>query len=193
MTAQLPEDPRGRLLELLSELSLRTGDIELTSGLASTIYVDCKQTALHPEGGWLLGNLLYDLVTTIESETGRTAVGVGGMTLGADPLATAVSLAAWHRGRALPAFIVRKEAKGHGTGTYVEGRRNLPDGSPIILLEDVITTGGSTLKAAGFTREEGLDPFGVANIVDRQAGGEARLEADGLCVRSLVRLDELSA
>ena len=122
---------------------------------------------------------------TVSAFALMVAVGVGGMTLGADPLATATSLASRHRSMPLAAFIVRKEAKGHGTGAWIEGRRNLPAGSPVVLLEDVITTGGATLKALERVRLEGLVPLGVAALVDRQAGGRERLEALGLCVRPL--------
>jgi orotate phosphoribosyltransferase len=146
---------------------------------------------LHPEGAAALGALLLDAVERLEARLGRRATGVGGMSIGADPLATAVSLAAWARGRHLPAFLVRKERKGHGTGAWVEGRRNLPAGSPVILLEDVVTTGGSTLRAAERVREDGLEPFAVAAIIDRQAGGREALEGAGLPVEALFTLAEL--
>ncbi|MEZ4475648.1 MAG: phosphoribosyltransferase family protein [bacterium] len=147
--------------------------------------MDCKQTALHPAGAAALGERLLALVEAIEAEAGELADGVGGMTLGADPLATAVSLAAWRRGRTLPAFIVRKTPKAHGTEAYVEGRASLPAAARVILLEDVVTSGGSTLQAAARVRGEGMEPFGVACIVDRQAGGMQRLAEDGLRARAL--------
>ncbi|MCA9540831.1 MAG: orotate phosphoribosyltransferase [Myxococcales bacterium] len=183
---------RERLRSLLRTLSLIRGDITLASGAQSGVYIDSKQTSLHPEGAAALGALLLDAVLAIEARTGRRAVGVGGMSIGADPLATAVSLTAWARGRALPAFLVRKTPKGHGTEAYLEGMANLPAGSPVVLLEDVVTTGGSTLSAAKRARAEGLDPFGVACIVDRQVGGVAALAADGLDVEALFALDELA-
>ncbi|MCA9547987.1 MAG: orotate phosphoribosyltransferase, partial [Myxococcales bacterium] len=155
-------------------------------------YVDCKQTALHPEGAVALGHHMYQAVQRIEAQVGRKAGGVGGMTLGADPLATAVSLAAWHAGRPLPAFIVRKTAKGHGTGAWVEGRRNLPDGTPVIVLEDVVTTGGTTLKAIDHIREERLVPVGIVCILDRGAGGLDNLRASGLVVETLFHVRELT-
>ncbi|MCB9548323.1 MAG: orotate phosphoribosyltransferase [Myxococcales bacterium] len=173
------------LLALLATLSWRRGPVVLASGATSDFYVDCKQTALHPAGAAALGALLLDAVEAIEAATGQRAEGVGGMTLGADPLATAVSLTAWQRGRHLPAFIVRKSPKSHGTEAYLEGRANLPDAAHVVLLEDVVTSGGSTLLAAQRVRGEGLRPFGVACIVDRQAGGLDRLAADGLTPRAL--------
>ena len=152
--------------------------------------MDCKQTALHPEGAAALGHHLLEAVEALERQLDRKCAGVGGMSIGADPLATAVSLTALTQGRSLPAFLVRKTPKSHGTEKYIEGRRNLPDGTPVILLEDVITTGGSTLKAARRARAEGLAPFGVAVIVDREAGGREALERDGLAVQSVFQLSE---
>ncbi len=192
MTAATPPD-RDRLRTLLLSLSYERREVVLASGQKSDFYLDCKQTALHPEGAAALGALLLDAVERLEARLGCTAAGVGGMSIGADPLATAVSLAAFARGRHLPAFLVRKERKGHGTGAWVEGRRNLPDGSAVILLEDVVTTGGSTLRAAERVREESLEPLGVAAIVDRQAGGREALERDGLPVDALFTLDDLRA
>lgn len=176
---------RGRLLELLIELSFERREVTLSSGEISNFYIDCRQTALHPEGAYGIGAHLLDLVERLEAETGRTAGGVGGMTLGADPLATAVSLAAWTRGRHLPAFIVRKETKGHGMRAAVEGRRNLPDGTPVIMLEDAMTTGGSTLRAAEKARADGLDPFAVAAVVDRGAGAVEAVQSAGYAVDAL--------
>ncbi len=184
MTAPAPPS-RGRLLELLVELSFERREVVLASGQTSDFYIDCRQTALHPEGAFGIGHHLLDLVEALEATTGRTAGGVGGMTLGADPLATAVSLAAWTRGRHLPAFIVRKETKGHGTRSAVEGRRNLPDGTPVVMLEDAMTTGGSTLRAASTAREDGLDPWAVVSVVDRGAGAVERIEAAGYAVSTL--------
>lgn len=189
MSARVSAD-RERLLALLTALSFERRPVVLSSGQPSDFYLDCKQTALHAEGAALIGRLLIGLVAEVESAAGESARGVGGMTLGADPLATATSLASLAEARPsgpVAAFIVRKEAKGHGTGAYIEGRRNLPDGSPVVLLEDVITTGGATLKALERVRLEGLRPLGVAALVDRMAGGVARLEAEGLHVRALFR------
>lgn len=182
-----------RLRDLLRALSLARRPVKLASGAESDVYVDCKQTALHPEGAAALGAHLLAAVEAIEARAGRAATGVGGMSIGADPLATAVSLAAWQRGRHLPAFLVRKTPKAHGTAVWLEGMANLRDQGAVILLEDVVTTGGSTLAAAARVREAGLIPFGVACIVDRGAGGRAALEADGLTVESLFDLDTLAS
>ncbi len=178
---------RARLLALLTELSYERRPVVLASGAESDFYIDCRQTALHPEGAACIGELMLEAIEALESELGLQAGGAGGMTLGADPLATAVSLAAHGRGRHLPAYIVRKKPKGHGTQRYVEGRKNLPDGTRVVLLEDVVTTGGSTLKAAEHLRNEGLDPIGAIVIVDRQEGGLEALTAGGLPARALYR------
>lgn len=183
---------RARLFELLRTLSFDRRPVTLASGAKSDLYVDCKQTALHPEGAWALGHHLLDAVESIEARTGREAAAVGGMSIGADPLATAVSLVAHLRGRHLPAFLVRKTPKAHGTGVWLEGMANLAPGASVALLEDVITTGGSTLTAAARVREAGLDPFGVAVIVDREAGGRAALGAAGLEVECLYALSALA-
>lgn len=181
---------RAHLFALLKSLSFSRQAVTLASGQSSSLYVDCKQTALHPQGAWALGHHLLDAVERIEARTGRTAAAVGGMSIGADPLATAVSLAAWSRGRHLPAFLVRKTPKAHGTAVWLEGMANIEPGADVALLEDVITTGGSTLTAATRVREAGLSPFGVAVIVDREAGGYAALEADALAVDALFTLSE---
>ncbi len=184
MTTPAP-GPREHLLALLTRLSFELRPVVLASGVPSHFYLDCKQTALHPEGAHLLGQLMLEQVASIEATIGENAVGVGGMTLGADPLATAVSLASRGRPEPLAAFIVRKERKGHGTGAWIEGRRNLPDGAPIVLLEDVLTTGASTARAVEHAIEEGLRPLGVVAIVDRFGGGVERLQAMELEVRVL--------
>lgn len=171
---------RERLLALLIERSFERRLVTLRSGATSDFYLDCKQTALHAEGASLVGRALLAAMVHLESQVGARALGVGGMTLGADPLATSTSLAAFAMGRTLHAFIVRKVPKGHGTGAWIEGRRNLPDGSPIVLVEDVVTTGGATRQAWAAAREEQLNVIGAITLVDRQAGGVEALIAEGL-------------
>jgi orotate phosphoribosyltransferase len=171
---------RERLLELLVALSFERRAVTLRSGAASDFYLDCKQTALNAEGATLIGRALLEAVERLETEVGEAALGVGGMTLGADPLATATSLTAFANGRRLHAFIVRKEPKGHGTGAWIEGRRNLPDGAPVVLLEDVVTTGGATRQAWAAARTEDLRVLGAVTLVDRLAGGVEALRAEGL-------------
>lgn len=175
-----------RLARLLVEKSYREGEFVLTSGRRSDYYFDGKQTALHPEGGWLIGHLFNDLLSDVPD-----LAGVGGMTLGADPLVSATSVVSWERNRPLAAFIVRKSPKGHGTNQYLEGLSNLAPGSPVAMLEDVVTTGGSLLTACDRVREAGLRIVAVCTVLDREEGGREALQAAGYDLRALFRRAEL--
>jgi len=178
---------RLRLKELLLRKSYREGRIRLTSGRESDFYIDGKQTTLDAEGAYLCGRLLYDLIC-------RSSVrisGVGGMTLGADPLVTAVSIVSYLQGEPLPAFIVRKEPKSHGTGNYIEGKGNLPAGAQVALLEDVVTTGGTLLQVIERVKSQGYGIGLVATVVDRQEGGAETLAAAGYRLVSVFTREEL--
>ena len=180
-----PEERRALLLELLARRAYRRGHFTLASGRTSSHYVNCKPVSLSGVGLALLGQLLLPLV---EPE----ALAVGGLTLGADPLVSAVAMQAALAGRGLDALIVRKEAKGHGTGAWLEGP--LPgEGAGITVLEDVVTSGGSALRASEQLRQAGYRVERVVAIVDRQEGGEAVLAAAGLELRSLFLLEEVAA
>jgi len=176
---------RQTLLQLLAGKAYRHGQFTLASGRSSDHYVNCKPVSLSGIGLALLGSLLLEQV---ESD----ASAVAGLTLGADPLVSAVALQAALAGRELDALIVRKQAKGHGTGAWLEGPLP-PDGSVITVLEDVVTTGGSSLKAVTQLREAGYRVNRVVTIVDRQEGGLEALTAAGLELRSLFLLDEVAA
>jgi orotate phosphoribosyltransferase len=176
---------RAVLLPLLAERAYRHGQFTLASGRTSNHYVNCKPVSLSGPGLALLGALMLE---EVEAE----AVAVAGLTLGADPLVSAVALQAALAGRALDALIVRKEAKGHGTGAWLEGPLP-PAGSVITVLEDVVTTGGSSLKAVHQLREAGYVVRRVVTIVDRQEGGLEAMTAAGLELRSLVLLDAIAA
>jgi orotate phosphoribosyltransferase len=174
-------DDRARLLELLRSLSFERRKVVLASGRESDFYVDCKRTALTAEGHVLIGRLLFDRVRAL-----RPLVrGVGGLTLGADPLASAVALTSFLVGEPVDSFIVRKEPKGHGTGQWIEGRKTIPDGSRVAVLEDVVTTGGSALKAVERCRQEGLVVVGCFALVDRLEGGREAIEALGVPLQAL--------
>ncbi len=176
-----PETDRARLLELLRTLSFERRKVVLASGKESDFYVDCKRTALTAEGHVLVGRLLFDRIRKL-----RPLVrGAGGLTLGADPLASAVAVASFLAGEPVDAFIVRKEPKGHGTGQWIEGRKTIPDGSRVAVLEDVVTTGGSAMKAIERCRAENLVVAGCFALVDRQEGGREAIEALGVPVQSL--------
>ncbi|MDM7958692.1 MAG: orotate phosphoribosyltransferase [Synechococcus sp. WH 8007] len=178
-------EQRQLLLELLATRAYRHGNFTLASGRTSSHYVNCKPVSLSGLGLALLSAQMLDLV-----EPG--AVAVAGLTLGADPLVSGVAQAAALAGQALDALIVRKEAKGHGTGAWLEGPLPEP-GSRITVLEDVVTTGGSSLKAVKQLREAGYVVERVVTIVDRQEGGLAAMQEAGLELRSLFQLDEVAA
>ena len=185
---QLPGTGAGRrqlLLERLAERAYRHGHFTLASGRSSNHYVNCKPVSLSGEGLALLGE---QLLAEVEAD----AVAVAGLTLGADPLVSAVALQAVLAGRRLDALIVRKEAKGHGTGAWLEGPLP-PAGSTITVLEDVVTTGGSSLKAVSQLRQAGYTVNRVVAIVDRQEGGLAAMTAADLELRSLFQLEEIAA
>ena len=180
---------RQRLKELLLQKSYREGKVKLSSGLESDFYIDGKQTTLDAEGAYLCGKLLYEMIC----KEGKNIGGVGGMTLGADPLVTAVSIVSYLDNEPIPAFIVRKEPKGHGTENYIEGKSNLPDGTRVALLEDVVTTGGTLLQVIDRVEAQGFKVGLVATIVDRQEGGEEALAAKGYKLFSLFTREELLA
>jgi orotate phosphoribosyltransferase len=178
---------RERLRHLIRLWSYREGDFLLASGRRSSFYVDVRRTALNAEGGWLIGELLLDAMIA----EGWKPSGVGGLTLGADPLATATAIAAWHRGLACSAFIVRKEAKEHGTGKQIELAGDIADGATVVVLDDSVTTGGSTLKAVEAARRAGFQVCGAACVVDRQEGARELLAASGVKLVSLFTIDDL--
>jgi orotate phosphoribosyltransferase len=180
-----PAQQRFALLELLAARAYRRGRFTLASGRTSEHYVNCKPVSLSGPGLALLGDLLLEQV---EDE----AVAVAGLTLGADPLVCAVALCAAQEGRPLDALIVRKEAKGHGTGAWLEGPLP-PVGSRVTVLEDVVTTGGSALKAVEQLRQAGYVVERVAAIVDRQEGGAGAMLAAGLELRCLYKLEDVAA
>ena len=184
MTDLLHAD-RERLLGLLRVHSFERRKVTLASGRESNFYIDCKRTTLAAEGHWLVGRLLLERIQRLENPVQA----VGGLTLGADPIASAVSMASWLGARPLQAFIVRKEAKGHGTGRFIEGPP-LQAGTRVAIVEDVVTTGGSGLKACERVEEAGLQVAGVFALVDRQEGGREAFESRGYRLDSLfVRSD----
>ncbi|MBO4312437.1 MAG: orotate phosphoribosyltransferase [Desulfovibrionaceae bacterium] len=179
------DDLKARLARILVERSYREGDFVLASGRRSDYYFDCRVTALHPEGSWLIGTLFNRLLADLP------IVGVGGMTLGADPLISSVTVISHEMGRPLAGLIVRKEAKGHGTGQFVEGLANFKPGDKVAMLEDVVTTGGSLLKACERVRDAGLEIAAVASVLDREEGGREALAAAGFSLRALFTRQEL--
>lgn len=172
----LTTEDRERLKSLLLEHSVRTGEFTLASGQKSNIYVDCKMTTLRGEAMPLVGQAILDAMAA----RGWQPAAVGGLTLGADPMAYAVAREAYAAGLPVNAFVIRKESKGHGTNRYVEGLPSL-DGVPVVILEDVCTTGGSAIKAIVRARESGLNVIGAVCLVDREKGGREAIEEDNDC------------
>ena len=176
-----------RLKEIILRWSYEKSPVVLASGRKSEFYFDGKQTTLHPEGLQIIAEWMGEILQRHFPE----AQGVGGPTLGADPLVAAVGLLSWQRGFPIKTFIVRKTAKGHGTKNWIEGVKHLKPGMRVVLLEDVLTTGGSLLKACQRVREGGLVPVGAMVLVDREEGGRENLEAGGLKLFSLFTRSEL--
>jgi len=188
MTSTVPPTPRDRLRDLIKELAVVHGRITLSSGREADYYVDLRRVTLHHEAAPLIGHLLLDHLEV--SGFGPADVdAVGGLTLGADPVATALLHAAASRGLALDAFVVRKEAKAHGLQRRIEG----PDvtGRAVIAVEDTSTTGGSVLTAVEALREAGANIVAVAVIVDRGTGAREAVEAEGLPYLYLYDLADL--
>lgn len=166
---------RARLLELMRTLSFERRAVTLSSGKASDFYVDSKQTVLTAEGHFLVGQLFNALV---ERHCPQVEA-VGGLTMGADPLASAIAVVSFIAGRPRTAFYVRKEPKGHGTAQWIEGTKNLRAGMPVAIVEDVITTGASTLRAIERSRLHELQVVRVLALVDREEeGGREAVERE---------------
>ncbi len=177
---------RERLRSVLLERSVLRGDFVLASGKRSSVYVDCRLTTLHSQAMPLIGRLILQRMRA----RGWSAQAVGGLTMGADPLACAVARESLGTGRPIDAFVVRKAGKGHGRKRYVEGLAEARD-VRCVVLEDVCTTGGSALQAVSRARDAGMRVLGVCCMVDREQGGEAALAAAGLQLDALFTLREL--
>lgn len=173
MTLDSFAQQRQRLLALMRELAFEKRSVTLSSGHTSDFYVDSKQAILTAEGHFLVGQLFYALM----QKHAAHAEAVGGMTMGADPMASAVSLVSFIAGNPKAAFYVRKEAKGHGTQRWIEGLKSLRAGMPVVIVEDVVTTGASTIKAIDRAAHHDLNVVCVLALVDRQEeDGRANVE-----------------
>ena len=178
---------RQRLQEIILRQSFKVGSFTLSSGKTSDYYVDCRTTTLDPEGADLTARLLFERIQSL----GKKVDAVGGLTLGADPMTAALIVRSWLEGSPLRGFIVRKEAKGHGRGRLVEG--NLRKGDQVVILEDVVTTGGSALQAIAAAAAEGAQVIEVLALVDREEGGREALAAKGYALFALFTASELKA
>lgn len=188
MTTAPSSSPREQLRALIAELAVVHGRVTLSSGREADHYIDLRRITLHHRAAPLVGHLLLDLLE--ESALGTAEIdAVGGLTLGADPVATALLHAAASRGQDLDAFVVRKEGKAHGLQRRIEG----PDiaGRRVVVVEDTSTTGGSALTAVEAVREAGGDVAAVAVIVDRGTGARERIEALGVPYLHIFTLADL--
>jgi orotate phosphoribosyltransferase len=179
---------RTRLLELLRTHAYERKRVTLASGKESDFFIDCKRVVLTAEGHALTGTVMLDALAQLAPSGSLAAV--AGVALGGCPLASAVALTSFQRGTPLDAVYVRKEAKDHGSRQLIEGSARLPQGARVALLDDVVTTGGSTLQAAEKLRAAGLVLAGVVAIVDRLEGGRDAIEATGLKLLSLFTRDD---
>lgn len=176
---------RDALRTLLIERSVETGSFTLTSGRHSSYYIDARATTMSARGLALIGPLGLAAIR----DAGWDAAGVGGLTLGADPVAYAIALASAGSPPLINAFTVRKEAKGHGRGRLIEGC--FESGSRVVIVEDVITTGGSAIRAADAVRRAGGEIVGVLAVVDREEGGADAIRAERLALSVLVPISDL--
>jgi orotate phosphoribosyltransferase len=171
---------RNRLMELIRERALKFGDFTLASGKKSTYYLDGKQVTLSAEGLLQISLGLLELLQDVPFS------GFGGMSIGADPIVGGVLVAAAGQNRSLQGFMVRKEAKGHGTQRFIEGP--IKPGDKVVIVDDVVTTGGSALQAIDRVQEFGCEVVHVVGIVDRLQGGEAAFKARGLTFSALLTI-----
>jgi len=186
--ASFSPTPREQLLALIRELAVVHGRVTLSSGKEADYYVDLRRITLHHRAAPLVGHVLLDLLEEVGLGTSEVDA-VGGLTLGADPVATALVHAAASRGQDLDAFVVRKEGKAHGLQRRIEGPEVA--GRRVVAVEDTSTTGGSVLTAVEALREAGADVAGVAVIVDRDTGAREVIEAAGLSYHAVFTMGDL--
>ncbi|OKH14259.1 orotate phosphoribosyltransferase [Fischerella major NIES-592] len=174
---------RNKLLDLFCQLAYQEGDFVLSSGQPSSYYINGKQVTLHPQGALAIGRILLSLLPP-------DTQAVAGLTLGADPIVSAVSVVSAYEHRPIPALIIRKEAKGHGTKAYIEGP-NLPAGANVVVLEDVVTTGQSAMKAIERLRAADYTANQVISLVDRQQGGAEYYKSVGLNFQAVFTIEDI--
>jgi orotate phosphoribosyltransferase len=185
------EQARFELLDLLREKSVFHGDFVLSSGAKSKYYVDCKETTFDPKGAWLVGQVMHSLIRQYEPEVGMSVDAVGGLTMGADPIALSVGMFSVFANdrRPLQVFTVRKTPKSHGQLKLIEG--NFHRGDRVVVIDDVVTRGDSTIKAIEAVEHEGGIVAFVAVLVDRHEGGRQKIEGMGYRVISAFEREEI--
>ncbi len=179
---------KDRLVHLIFERAFKYSKepvFKLVSGRMSNYYFNCKAVTLNPEGMYLIGNIIFGMIR----DSG--ARGIGGLTLGADPIADAVAYTSYLKNSPVEAFVVRKTAKSHGTMQWIEG--DVASGDRVVIVDDVITTGKSTIEAITRAKEAGLDIVRVIALVDRQEGGRENIEDLGYRVEAVVTREEVMA
>lgn len=174
---------RAALLDLICQYAYKEGDFILSSGQPSRYYINGKLVTLHPEGALATGRLLFAMLP-------QDTQAIAGLTLGADPIVSAVSIVSALEKRPIPALIIRKEAKGHGTMAYIEGPTPEP-GAKIVVLEDVVTTGASAMKAVNRLKEAGYQVDRVISLVDRLQGGAELYQQEGLKFQAVFTITEI--
>ena len=186
-----PAEARAALLDLLQKKSVFHGDFTLSSGAKSSYYIDCRLTTFDPAGAWLVGQLMHSLIRKEQAARKVDVAAVGGLTMGADPVALAVGMYSHQANDASPlqVFSVRKSAKAHGQTKLVEG--NFKKGDSVVVIDDVVTRGDSTIAAINAIEKEGGTVAFVAVLVDRQEGGREKIEALGHRVAALFTKGEL--
>jgi orotate phosphoribosyltransferase len=182
------QQKRERLGEIILERSFKYSDnppFTLASGRQSNYYFNCKPTTLDPEGMNLIGEIIFDMIKDAEVSA------AGGLTLGADPIADALAVISFQKGKPVKAFIVRKDVKDHGTKSAIEG--SVGSGERVVIIDDVITTGGSTITAIGHARKAGLIIDRVITLIDREEGGRENILEHVDCVQSVLTRTEIMA
>jgi len=174
---------RQLLLELFVKLAYKEGDFVLSSGQRSSYYINGKQVTLHPQGALAVGRLLLSMLPA-------DTQAVAGLTLGADPIVSAVTVVSAYENQPIPGLIIRKEPKGHGTRAYIEGPL-LPAGAKVVVLEDVVTTGQSALKAVERLQQAGYTVEEIISLVDRQQGGSELYQQQGLKFQALFTIEDI--
>lgn len=177
---------KNRLIELIIEKAFKYSEepvFKLVSGRVSNYYFNCKAVTLYPEGMYLIGNIIFDQIKDLNIR------GIGGLTLGADPIAYAVAYTSYLKENPIEAFVIRKTSKSHGTMQWIEG--NIKSGDMVVIVEDVITTGKSTIEAITRAKEAGFVIVKVIALIDRQEGGREAVEALGYKLDAIITRDEV--
>ncbi len=177
------DDLRQILLDLIVKYAYKEGDFVLSSGASSPYYINCKQVTLRADGALVIGRLLCNLLS-------EDTDAVAGLTLGADPIVSAVSLVSALENKPIPGLIIRKKPKGHGTKAYIEGP-SLESGAKVVVLEDVVTTGNSALQAVERLQDAGYQVTEIISLVDRKQGGEELYQSQGLKFQALFDITEI--